>query len=194
MDTGCSSGWIRRNSRCVRASPWTRPKLDTISDTTSPAPCRFAWSRTNQLPIPASGASTTRLASWTPPSSHVSVSERTREKLAPLGGVERIGAVREDAHLALGVHQLDQALHTLSGAADREAAAVGARLPGRANDHREAVQVHEIHVAEVEHQPPAVGEQASHDVAHARSGGGVHLALNAHDRHAAAVVDRHVEW
>ncbi len=37
-ETGCSSGWMRRNSRWVRSSPYFRPKLDTISDTTSPAP------------------------------------------------------------------------------------------------------------------------------------------------------------
>ena len=61
----------------VRRSPCTRPKLDTISDTTRPAPWRFAWSRTNQLPMPASGASTTRLASLRPPSVQLSVSERT---------------------------------------------------------------------------------------------------------------------
>src|SRR5436305_13390053 len=43
-------------------------KLETISETTSPAPKRRACRRTNQLPIPASGASTTRLGTGTPPS------------------------------------------------------------------------------------------------------------------------------
>ena len=55
-------------------------EAETISDTTSPAPWRFAWRRTNQLPMPASGASTTRLASLRPPSVQVSVSERTPKR------------------------------------------------------------------------------------------------------------------
>ena len=59
-DTGCSSVWMRRNSRWVRSSPYFSPKLDTISLNARPAPWRLAWSRTNQLPIPASGASSTR--------------------------------------------------------------------------------------------------------------------------------------
>ena len=42
IDSGCSSGWMRRNSRTVRRLPWASPKLDTISDTTSPAPKRLA--------------------------------------------------------------------------------------------------------------------------------------------------------
>ena len=36
-------------------------KLETISETAIPAPWRLACRRTNQLPIPASGASSTRL-------------------------------------------------------------------------------------------------------------------------------------
>ena len=78
-DTGCSSGWMRRNSRWVRSSPYFSPKLDTISDTTRPAPWRLAWRRTNQLPMPASGASTRRLAMRWPPSVQLSV----RARMAP---------------------------------------------------------------------------------------------------------------
>src|SRR4051794_24536908 len=75
IDTGCSSGWIRRNSRSVRLSPYLIPKLETISDTASPAPWRRACMRMNQLPIPASGARIARFGSSTPPSSNGSVSE-----------------------------------------------------------------------------------------------------------------------
>src|SRR3954468_9159794 len=90
MATGCSSGWIRRNSRWVRSSPYFRPKLDTISETTRPAPWRLAWRRTNQLPMPASGASTTRFAIWTPPRVQESVSLRSivLERLAPSARAE----------------------------------------------------------------------------------------------------------
>src|SRR5215208_3560537 len=56
-------------------------KLDTISDTARPAPWRLACRRTNQLPIPASGASTTRLGIVRPPSSQGSVSERTASRV-----------------------------------------------------------------------------------------------------------------
>ena len=56
------AGWIRSSSRIVRSLRWCRPKLETISETASPAPWRRACRRTNQLPIPASGASSTRLA------------------------------------------------------------------------------------------------------------------------------------
>ena len=45
----------------VRRLRWATAKLETISETASPAPWRRACRRTNQLPIPASGASTTRL-------------------------------------------------------------------------------------------------------------------------------------
>src|SRR3954454_3714076 len=72
-ETGCSSGWMRISSRRVRSLRWCRPKLETISETASPAPWRFACRRTNQLPIPASGASRTRLAIGTPPISKGSV-------------------------------------------------------------------------------------------------------------------------
>src|SRR5690349_5205980 len=48
-------------------------KLETISETASPAPWRLACRRTNQLPIPASGASRTRLAIGTLPISKGSV-------------------------------------------------------------------------------------------------------------------------
>src|SRR5215213_3872860 len=51
-------------------------KLETISETASPAPWRLACRRTNQLPIPASGASTTRFGIGIPPSVQGSVSER----------------------------------------------------------------------------------------------------------------------
>ena len=62
----------------MRGSPYFSPKLDTISDTTSPAPWRFACSRTNQLPMPASGASTTRFAIVRPPRVQGVVRERMR--------------------------------------------------------------------------------------------------------------------
>ena len=39
-----------------------------------PAPWRLAWRRTNQLPIPASGASTSRFGIDTPPSVQLSFS------------------------------------------------------------------------------------------------------------------------
>src|SRR5437763_14038090 len=80
---GCASGCILRNSRCVRSSPYLRPKLDTISDTAKPAPWRLAWRRTNQLPIPASGASTTRLGSSMPARVQGVLSEGTRKSLEP---------------------------------------------------------------------------------------------------------------
>src|SRR4051794_9966400 len=60
---------MRRNSRRVRLSPYLIPKLETISDTASPAPWRRACMRMNQLPIPASGARITRFGRRTPPSS-----------------------------------------------------------------------------------------------------------------------------
>src|SRR5918997_3755432 len=78
IDTGCSSGWIRRNSRTVRSLPCLIPKLDAISETARPAPCRLACRRTNQFPMPARGASTTRLGIVWPPSTHGSCSERIR--------------------------------------------------------------------------------------------------------------------
>ena len=62
-----SSGTIRRSSVTVLALRWCTPKLETISDTARPAPKRLACRRTNQLPMPASGASTTRLGIRTPP-------------------------------------------------------------------------------------------------------------------------------
>src|SRR3954453_21816852 len=75
MDTGCSSGWMRRNSRRVRLSPYLIPKLETISDTASPAPWRRACMRMNQLPIPASGASSARFGRRATPSPNGSVRE-----------------------------------------------------------------------------------------------------------------------
>src|SRR5690349_6447621 len=63
------------------------PKLDTISETASPAPWRRACMRTNQFPIPASGARIARFGSWTPPSSKGSVSEGLCDTL--LHNVER---------------------------------------------------------------------------------------------------------
>src|SRR3954447_4059861 len=84
MATGCSSGWMRRNSRWVRSSPYFSPKLETISETASPAPWRLACSRTNQLPIPASGASRTRLARRTPPISKGSLSAGWRPGVSPV--------------------------------------------------------------------------------------------------------------
>src|SRR5213076_2685800 len=48
-------------------------KLETISETASPAPKRCACRRTNQLPMPARGASTTRLGIIRPPRAQESV-------------------------------------------------------------------------------------------------------------------------
>ena len=69
-----SRGSIRRSSVQVFALRWWIAKLDTISETTRPAPNRRACRRTNQLPIPASGASTTRLGSSSGPIDSGSVS------------------------------------------------------------------------------------------------------------------------
>jgi hypothetical protein len=38
IGTGCSSGWMRRNSSSVRRSPYFSPKLETISLNARPAP------------------------------------------------------------------------------------------------------------------------------------------------------------
>jgi hypothetical protein len=65
--TGCSSGWIRSSSSRVRRLRWWTAWLDTISENAIPAPWRRACSRTNQLPIPASGASSTRFEISTGP-------------------------------------------------------------------------------------------------------------------------------
>src|SRR4051794_41472166 len=64
---------MRRNSRRVRLSPYLIPKLETISDTAKPAPWRRACMRTNQLPMPASGARIARFGRLTPPSSQGSL-------------------------------------------------------------------------------------------------------------------------
>ena len=61
IETGPSSGWMRSISVTVRRLRWATAKLETISETASPAPYRCACRRTNQFPIPASGASSTRL-------------------------------------------------------------------------------------------------------------------------------------
>src|SRR5271170_960065 len=45
---------------------------ETISETAMPAPKRLACSRTNQLPMPASGASITRLGTRSVPSCQLS--------------------------------------------------------------------------------------------------------------------------
>ena len=66
-ETTPSSGWTRSISSRVRRLPCARAKLETISETARPAPWRFAWRRTNQLPIPASGASRTRFGIRTSP-------------------------------------------------------------------------------------------------------------------------------
>src|SRR5918998_1158138 len=52
--------------------------LETISEMARPAPKRLACSRTNQLPMPASGARTTRLGMVRPPSCQDSSSEGMR--------------------------------------------------------------------------------------------------------------------
>ena len=56
-----SAGWMRSISVHVRGLPWWTAWLETISETASPAPWRLACRRTNHEPMPASGASTTRL-------------------------------------------------------------------------------------------------------------------------------------
>src|SRR5690348_10877412 len=58
--------------------------LETISETARPAPNRLACRRTNQLPMPASGASTTRFGMRTPPSVHGSVRERPTRAMVGL--------------------------------------------------------------------------------------------------------------
>ena len=65
IETGPSSGCTRSISSTVRRLRCAIAKLETISETASPAPWRCACRRTNQLPIPASGASRTRFGSST---------------------------------------------------------------------------------------------------------------------------------
>ena len=48
--------------------------------------------------------------------------------------------------------------------------------------------------AQVEHHALVAGEQAIHGLTHPRRGGGVHLALHAHDSDMAEILDRHFEW
>ena len=72
-----SSGWMRSSSVTVFSLRWWTPKLDTISETARPAPWRLACSRTNHVPMPASGARTTRLGIRTPPMAKGSVSSGT---------------------------------------------------------------------------------------------------------------------
>src|SRR3954447_10495752 len=62
-----SSGWMRRSSRMVFSLRWWIACEETISDTVRPAPKRRACRRTHQFPIPASGASTTRLGTVSGP-------------------------------------------------------------------------------------------------------------------------------
>ena len=57
---GPRRGAARSISSTVRRLRCAIAKLETISETASPAPWRCACRRTNQLPIPASGASRTR--------------------------------------------------------------------------------------------------------------------------------------
>src|SRR3954449_5574522 len=65
---------MRSSSRIVRSLRWWMAKLEPISETASPAPWRLACRRTNQLPIPARGASRTRLGISTSPIRKGSVS------------------------------------------------------------------------------------------------------------------------
>jgi len=111
------------------------------------------------------------------------------EKVAPSGGVERVRAVGQDAHLALRVHQLDEPAHARGGPGDREAAAVAAGAPGGADHHGEAVEVHEVHVPRIQYDPLLAREQAVHRLTNPRRGGGVDLALHPHDSDATDVVD-----
>src|SRR5882757_6629096 len=86
-------------------------KLETISETASPAPWRLACRRTNQLPIPASGASRTRLAIGTPPISNGSVSS---------GGIPRM-----DQPQALQGEQIVDFVDRLAEGDDRRGEATG---------------------------------------------------------------------
>src|SRR3954447_23999186 len=58
---------MRSSSSCVWRLPWWIANDETISDAASPAPWRCACRRTNQLPMPASGASITRFGIVRPP-------------------------------------------------------------------------------------------------------------------------------
>src|SRR5918995_6640597 len=68
--------------------------LETISLTASPAPYRLACRRTNQLPMPASGASTTRFGIVIPPSSQGSCRLRIRERIFRLPGEQLVPRAR----------------------------------------------------------------------------------------------------
>src|SRR4051794_22600394 len=125
---GCSSGWIRRNSRWVRSSPYFRPKLDTISETTRPAPWRFACRRTNQLPMPASGASTRRFGIRCPPSIQLSVRARmSLLRLAPVALPDDAQAVQRE-HVVHLVDLLAEGRDHVRVAAGRDGRGLVAQL------------------------------------------------------------------
>src|SRR4051794_29280938 len=101
-----SSGWMRRSSRMVFSLRWWIACEETISDTVRPAPKRRACRRTHQFPIPARGASTTRLGTVSGPRAQESVSFGLVELMddpQPLEGeqiIHRIDALAErDDHV-----------------------------------------------------------------------------------------------
>ncbi len=87
IDTGPSYSRSRESIRSisthVRSLPWKIACEESISETAMPAPWRLACSRTNQLPMPASGASITRLGTLRGPSCQGSV-RRVRVAMSPL--------------------------------------------------------------------------------------------------------------
>src|SRR3954471_3765834 len=91
IETRPSSGWMRSSSVHVFSLRWCTAKLETISETASPAPWRLACRRTHQLPMPASGARTTRLGMWTPPS----VQESVRRRSATPQGYSAVALVQQ---------------------------------------------------------------------------------------------------
>jgi hypothetical protein len=56
------------------------------------------------------------------------------------------------------------------------------------------VQIHEVDVPEVEDHALLASEEPVEGLAHPRGGRGVDLALDAHDRDSAEIVDRDFEW
>ena len=87
-----------------------------------------------------------------------------------------------------------EAAHADGRPGDGEASAVGAGLAGGAHDHPEAVQVHEVHVAQIEDHAPLAVQQAGDRLAHPRRGRRVHLALDLDDHRPPVVVERNFEW
>ena len=74
-------------------------------------------------------------------------------------------------------------------AGEREAAAVGARLARSPHEHGQPVEVHEVHVLEVEDHAAAPLQLPVHGLPHPGSGHRVDLALNAHDHDSTVIVE-----